>query len=625
MEKKSTGGKHYFQLSFKGNLEKKFIHEYFTKSLTVLRICFATGIAIYASFGLLDAFLLPVNERNIFWTIRYSVVAVFLLVWALSYRKKFYKYWQLVIAFCIFLAGFSLIVMMSITKVEFLQVYFVGLLLVLVYGYTFVQLRFLYAIVSCMLFSVIYILAAFTWYRLPLQTAVTNTSFLIGANVLAGFASFIIEKFARQDFISRLLLNEEREKVHEANRMLEKRVRERTSLLEKANKDLVVAIKKAEESDKLKSAFLANLSHEIRTPMNGIMGFSNLLRRKNITSEKTKKYVQVINERSSHLLKLINDMVDISKIESGQLELYQEDFCLNEMLDELLVAILHERDMSKKRNIKVALKKGLKDQESYIHSDMTRLKQVFSNLLNNALKFTHRGMIEFGYQLKDKNTLLLHVKDTGIGVEKDKQQIIFDRFRQSDDSSTKKYSGTGLGLAISKSIVQQLGGNIWLVSDINVGSTFYISLPYSRPDNIDTRNEKEDGITPGKQVLRNKNILVVEDDPKSYEYLVEILEEYDIQLHLATDGKRAVDIFRDNGGFDMVLMDLQLPRLNGFEATRLIREKDEKIPIIAQTAYAMHKDKEKAMKAGCNDFITKPVRESELVKIMENHLLKRLA
>ena len=245
-----------------------------------------------------------------------------------------------------------------------------------------------------------------------------------------------------------------------------------------AQNELVKAKELAEESDRLKSAFLANMSHEIRTPMNGIIGFSGLLSKDNLSEEKRSNYVRIIQNSTTQLLTIITDILDVSKIEAGLLSIYEQKFNLNDMFDELHAQFEIEKKQKFKEEIELKIHKGLENIEAEIFSDRARIYQVISNLIGNAIKFTEKGTIEFGYKVINKEKIIFFVKDTGIGIDREKQSIIFERFRQVDDSTNRKYGGTGLGLAICKGLVSLLGGKIWVESNPGSGSVFYFSLNY---------------------------------------------------------------------------------------------------------------------------------------------------
>ncbi len=612
-----------FTLSFKKNpeLEIKFIKEFFNKSINRLRFCFGTGILLYVNFGLIDYLYNPPEVSKILLIIRFCfVIPLFVSVFVYSYFKNFYKYWQFLISLCVFVAGFAIIVMMSFLEESIRHFYFAGFLAVSVYGYTFVQLRFVRASIAVWSISVLYVIAAVFVYELPFEIFFPYLVLLVSINVISSFAGHNIERFGRLDFLSRMEIIEEQNKIKNLNKNLETRVKERTAELEKANKELIQAKFKAEESDRLKTAFLANMSHEIRTPMNGIMGFAQLLRRKNLKKEKVNKYVEVIEDRGKHLLRIINDIVDVSKIESNQLEIVHNPLSVNDLMDKIKEFAVEEIKWSNKKDkLKFSLVNdpGLKD--LVILSDNTRLFQVLSNLLTNAIKFTLKGTIECGCKKNEAdNALFFWVKDNGIGISKADQQIIFERFRQKDDTTTKRFGGAGLGLAISKSLVELLNGNIWVESDIGKGAAFYFSIPLII-NNTNLYNEfipAEDDVRINWKELK---ILVVEDDVKSYEYLREAFEPMGVKIIHSENGKDAIDVCLKEKDLDMVLMDIQLPQKNGYDATKAIREFNKKVPIIAQTAFAMTEDRDKAIQAGCNDYIAKPIDIEHLMQMFKRY------
>ncbi|MEF8846781.1 MAG: PAS domain S-box protein [Bacteroidales bacterium] len=373
------------------------------------------------------------------------------------------------------------------------------------------------------------------------------------------------------------------------------------------------AKEKAEESDRLKSAFLANMSHEIRTPLNAIMGFAQLLSNKQVADDKQNKYLDIIRNRSNLLLQLINDIVDLSKIDANQVSLEEKTFSLNRLLSELYSSIQVKMEHEGKSHLDFRLNKGLKDVDSYIYSDPKRLEQIFSNLLSNALKYTEKGTIAFGYEKKDEKTLLCYVKDSGVGIPKDKQEKIFERFSQADESVARKYGGTGLGLSISKSLIEMLGGEIWVESGKNAGSTFYFTIPYKKRKAEDTKVPEEKG---GRDdSWEGKTLLIIEDDFSSMQLIKEILEPTGVVLFLCETGKEGLETFREHPDIDMVLLDIKLPDIYGLDLAREIRSmaSEKYLPIIAQTAYAMYGDAAKSIEAGCDDYISKPINTRKLL------------
>lgn len=383
--------------------------------------------------------------------------------------------------------------------------------------------------------------------------------------------------------------------------------------------ELLEAKRKAEESDMLKSAFLANMSHEIRTPLNGIIGFSEFLINKDLNNEISQEYLKIINGSGKHLLNLINDIIDISKIEAGRMKISETECILNNLIHELFSFFETDLKANEKEEVALSMTEGLSQTESIINVDEVRLRQILTNLLGNAAKFTNKGCIRFGYRLQNENTLLFFVEDSGIGLPKDKQDVIFGRFNQADGSITREYGGTGLGLAISKGLTELLGGNIWVKSEDGEGSKFYFTLPY-KPSTSQKQFKELKKQAPVSYDWSDKLILIVEDQPVSYMFLKAILKETNAKLLHANRGTEALKKYKENPDIDLILMDIQLPQISGHEATRRIKKINPKTPIIAQTANAMSEDKEKALKAGCNDYITKPIERLRLLQMMNKYL-----
>jgi PAS domain S-box-containing protein len=377
-----------------------------------------------------------------------------------------------------------------------------------------------------------------------------------------------------------------------------------------AMKELTIAKDRAEESDRLKSAFLANMSHEIRTPMNAIMGFSSLLKREDLIQDKRNHYIEIINNRSEDLLHILDDILDISRIESGQLQIVCEEFAINEMLSELFEVFSQKIKSLSSKSINLRISKKLPKEHDNIISDQLRIKQVISNLIDNAIKFTDSGEIKFGCVMGN-GQVQFFVIDTGIGIPRHKQANIFERFRQAEESVTRKYGGNGLGLAICEALVKMMGGIIWVESVEDKGASFYFTIPAEDKD-IVKLPKKIKRIGEGMN-LEGKKILIVEDEPLSREFLSIILQQVKAEVTFARSGGEALVIYEANPDFDLILMDVQLPDINGYEVTRRIRKQDKHIPIIAQTAFAMSEDYAKCLNAGCTDYLSKPIRSDDLL------------
>jgi PAS domain S-box-containing protein len=376
--------------------------------------------------------------------------------------------------------------------------------------------------------------------------------------------------------------------------------------------ELIEAKAKAEESDRLKSAFLANMSHEIRTPLNGIIGFAGLLKRNGLTKQKYAQYAQIINSSSQQLLAIINDIIDISKIEAGQMTMNYDVSNINQVIDDLhgLYKTLAER-----KNVNFNSFKGLVNEKALIITDEIKLKQILNNLLNNALKFTSEGSIELGYNLNGE-FLEFYVEDSGIGIPKEYQNIIFQRFRQVELADNKKFGGTGLGLSISKALVEMLEGNITVDSIIGKGTTFKFNIPYkiAIPEEINTE-ENHDNV---KFNWQNKTVLIAEDEDANMFYIQEMLSETGANVLTAENGKKAVDLFISHPEINIVLMDIKMPGMDGYEALKIIKKHRPAIKIVAQTAYAMTNDRKQVLESGFDDYLSKPIERSDFFRVINN-------
>ena len=385
------------------------------------------------------------------------------------------------------------------------------------------------------------------------------------------------------------------------------------SQLKFTESELIKAREKAEESDRLKSAFLANMSHEIRTPMNGILGFSELLKTLKLTGEKQQEFIDIIQKSGVRMLNVINDIISISKIESQPIEVLVNDTNINEEVEYIYHFFKLEAEQKK---LHISFRNGLKSDHALIRTDREKVYAILTNLVKNAIKYTQTGAIELGYDLKGE-LIEFYVKDSGPGIHEEQKEIIFERFRQGSKSLTPNIEGAGLGLSISKAYVEMLGGKIWVESKIGQGSTFRFSLPY-----LNGMKEKEPvQIAADEEISssRKLKVLLVEDDKTSQQLLGIIIEQMKGEVFHATTGHEAVNICRENPDIDLVLMDILMPGINGFEATRQIREFNKEIVIIAQTAFALNGDKEKSMEAGCNDYISKPINRAKLKRMINNY------
>jgi PAS domain S-box-containing protein len=383
-----------------------------------------------------------------------------------------------------------------------------------------------------------------------------------------------------------------------------------------AEAELIKAKEHAEESDRLKTAFLQNMSHEIRTPMNAIMGFSDLLVENYDNKDNLEKYSKIISQRSSDLLDIINDILDISKIESGQLHVNIEECDINELFAELHSFFREHQERTGKQNINFNIRIDDENTLPLIKTDKVKLKQILINLIGNAFKFTSEGSIEC--ECKRENDLVLfNVSDTGIGIPADKHDKVFERFSQLRHAAAKNIGGTGLGLSIAKGLTGLLGGDISLKSEYGKGTDVSFTIKYIKSDSLLSEPKNQNAIPENK--LFNKTILIVEDDLFNTEYLKEILENWGLNIIAVETGEEAVRAAQTMQ-IDLILMDVRLPGMSGYEAASQIRHANPKIKIIAQTAYAASEERTKARDAGCNDYISKPIKRDLLLSLISLHL-----
>ncbi len=388
------------------------------------------------------------------------------------------------------------------------------------------------------------------------------------------------------------------------------------------NEELYYAKVKAEESEHLKTAFLQNMSHEIRTPMNAICGFSGQLDKHDLSDEKRKSFVSIIQSSSNQLLSIVTDILTISSIETKQEKLNISRVCINNVIVELLSVF---KQQSINQNISLYAKKELTDIQSEVFTDKTKITQILTNLLTNALKFTHAGFIEFGYtlvvgtghDLSIQTEIEFYVKDSGIGIKPELHEKIFERFRQADKSIQMNYGGTGLGLSISKGFTELLGGKIWVESEPTKGATFHFTIPYK------PANEIDETISPITQNENFKTVLVAEDEEYNFLLIEEYLIEMGLKLIHAKDGKETVEICRKNPNIDLILMDIKMPIMTGHEAAKIIKKLNPNLPIVAQSAYALEHERAK-FEDIFDDYLTKPLNEDILQQKVHKYINKQI-
>jgi len=385
-----------------------------------------------------------------------------------------------------------------------------------------------------------------------------------------------------------------------------------------AEEELIKAKERAEESDRLKSAFLANMSHEIRTPMNGILGFTELLKMPDISGEQQHIYLDIIKKGGDRMLNIINDIIDISKIESGQMEIVIAAMNINDQIDSIYSFFKPEAEA---KGVQLFVKNTLPTGAAIIKSDADKIYAILTNLVKNAMKFTSSGSVVFGYEKKD-SYLEFFVKDTGIGIQPDHRKFIFERFRQGSESLTRNYEGTGLGLAISKAYVEMLGGKIWFESEYKKGTEFFFNIPYHPETESTTFIVDEVQADSEDHKIKSLVVLIVEDDKASEMLLTKLVGPYSIKILKVTTGNKAVEACRNNPDIDLVLMDIKLPEMDGYESTRQIRQFNKDLVIIAQTAFGLVGEREKAIEAGCTDYISKPINRNVFTELLKKYFSK---
>ena len=574
-------------------------------SLQQIRINILIGIFTYSIFGILDLFMLP-QSYPITWIIRFYIVVplctTYYILTYVTFFQKFSKFFTAIITLSAQLGVLFMIYFSKPNEGAYLG-YFSGLMIVNLWAAIMFRLTFREIFIFSVLNVIFYNLVALGYqklYQYPANSIefaylINNNFFLVSTSFISIIGSYQLNVYKKKVFFQKQILCNEKN-------------------------ELTKAKKKAEESDKLKSAFLANMSHEIRTPMNAILGFGELLKKPGLSQNHRDKYINIIQAKGNQLLHIINDIIDFSRIEANYVTINPQPIQLNQLFDELMVTYNRVLDMERKsKSVKLSVHTSLDNNKSYILADGNRLKQILSNLLDNSIKFTFKGEIQTGYELTEFNKLQFYVKDTGIGIPKEKQSVIFERFRQVNDNENNFYGGTGLGLSIVKKLVELAGGKIWVKSESDHGSDFYFTMPFF-PVIKEDHSNKSIQLDKNKIDWNGKTILVAEDDDDNYFFLQEMLIDTGVTLIRARDGKETLDIALGYNGIDLILMDIKMPLINGYEATKQIRLVKKDIPIIVQTAYAMEEDRNKALNASCNDYISKPIEINALLIILSKYL-----
>lgn len=621
-------------LRFPDETEYEFTKSYFNKALPQIRFGLILGFLLYSLFAILDAIVAP-DLKLKFWAIRFLLVAPLILATiGITYHKRASEIIQVVLPVLVVVAGFGIVLMILWAHETVAYIYYAGLILVIIIQFTILRIPFIWANIVGWTIVLLYEITAL-YLHTPATVIISNSFFFISANLLGMAACYIIEYGARHDFCLQKQLSIEKEKVNELNLDLEQKIIERTRELENKNAELEEEIErrvkseemlnkakqKAEESDELKTAFLTNLSHEIRTPMNSIMGFIELMQKEEESAEKRINYLNIIQKSGKYLLSIINDIIDLSKIQTSQVDYQEDKININELIDSV-----HDEfsNVEKLRTNKIRLKifKSFNEKGYRIYGDYFKIRRVLVNLIDNAIKFTQSGEIEMGYTLRDQSTLLFYVMDTGIGIPDEKQELVFERFVRLTAPQESNHPGTGLGLAICNGMVKLMGGSMNLHSEPNKGTTVFFTIPY-KPLNLNTDLVPIDELPEQEFIFRGKRILIVEDDKDNLNLLNEILFPTQAKTFHVEDGKAAVKLINDEN-FDMILMDLQIPGMNGFDTTKKIKELKPQIPIIVQSAFSLQEDIEKGFISGCDDYIVKPIDRQRLIAKINRQFWKQM-
>jgi signal transduction histidine kinase/CheY-like chemotaxis protein len=570
-------------------------------TVRLARVGILSGLVIYMLFGVIDPFLLPENYQTV-WYIRFLFVGPLILIGYLhTFGKKFLNYGAMIMQLILFCAELGILAMIYIATPNegaFLA-YYAGLILIILWsGFIFrfsVNVSLFYFIFTVVVFNAIMVFhhQIFSYHLQSIEFGVYigNNFFLFATGVLSLVGIRHLDNYYAE--------------LQTSNNQL---LNDKQTLLELKNK--------AEESDRLKSSFLANMNHEIRTPLNGIIGFSEIIRNDKITETERSDYLKIISDSSMQLMQIVNQIIDLSKLDTNQIT-------INPTTRDIRMIIHHLYKIFEKhatfKSIKL-IADYPKETPCFVNTDHTRLTQIISNLLDNAMKFTQKdGEIRFGYYQNHNDELVFFVKDTGIGIPEKYHSIIFERFRQLEISHTRTFRGNGLGLAICKDLAALLDGEISVESVVGQGSKFYLSL--KQPCTADLKNLGMEETQCAKiSLLKDKHILLAEDEKNNFQLINALLKHTDVKLTHVSDGQKAYELILEGQTFDLVLMDIKMPNLDGYESQSKIREICPDLPIIAQTAYVMAEDKQDVLNAGFTDFLPKPIDPFAFYNIIEKYL-----
>ncbi len=559
-----------------------------------LRLALLLGIAMYGGFGLLDIYHMASNYE-VAWFIRFAVVIPLLVItFALSFWKKMLHFSKVILFLLMSFGQFGIIFMIALSKPTdpAYFTYYAGLILVMLWASFVFMLKFratAYIAISTVLFYNIFAI----WQQKVLLAKdqeiwslyLGNNYFLISSAILVLIAAYQLDSYFSKISLANQALAAEQQR-------------------------LKIAKDKAEESDRLKTVFLQNMSHEIRTPMNGILGFIDIMKEPDLTKAEQDQYFDIVVKSGERLLSTINDIIEISKIETGQTTYNLSVVSVNERISFFYEFFRHE---AAKKGNRLVLTIPQNTEAVRFETDVHKLDGILTNLIKNAIKFTQKGEINIGYTIEGK-VIRFFVNDTGIGIPKDKQQQIFDRFVQANLNLNRQHEGSGLGLSIVKAYADLMKGKVWVESEVGVGSSFNVELPFT-PVRSET-NAISNAKNPNNMIPKNYTVLIAEDDIASVQMLKLVLAKMGIECLTAFDGAQTIEMVKKTPKINLILMDLKMPVLSGLDATRQIRKFNPTIPIIAQTAYALAGDREMALSAGCSDYITKPVKSEKLFEVM---------
>lgn len=515
-----------------------------------------------------------------------------------------------------FLTAFLLVWSIAISTAEYTYASgFPTNLFVLFLMSALVYFRFLPSLL--LILGSLIVLFVFVGLKYELSTAIIQRYFTVLPIALVSFLISRVLFITKADnFLGEIKILQMNAVLKRAKDNLEAEVDRKTHELLEKNEEYKKAKEKAEESDRLKSAFLQNISHEVRTPMNGIMGFAELLSKQNIPLDKQKRYLDIVVSNCHQLLIIVENIITMATIRAKTEKIHVTNICLNSTLRESLAI---QQSFANEKNIGLEMELPLPDDLSFLHTDSNKLQHILTNLLNNAVKFTANGSVKLGYR-KEKESFVIYISDTGIGIDPNTKDKIFEPFWQHEQTTTRSYGGTGLGLAIAREYTEMLGGEIWAEPNLDKGSTFYLSVPVLHKDKATNRPDScQDAHGNDPRNNQKYSILIAEDEETNYLFLHEILSGLGYHLLHSKTGPETIEYFRKHK-VDAILMDLKMPEMDGYVATREIKKINPDVPIIAQTAFSNVFEKQKALEAGCCAFLVKPVKSEELVQVLNGCL-----